>query len=278
MQPVLEIIGDATNASLNTMRIPLIHKRPFWHYHPDIELTYLAEGHARMQVGNHIATCKAGDLLVLGANLPHDFNPVDPGVTCDFFVIQFRQEMLAAFPEMTVVAEFLAGADGGLLSENTPEVLATRFRDLDTADPVRRIPLLLDILARISTTADLDWQPLSRAAVAHQVAEGRNHARLQKVIKCILENFHRRVSLDEMAGLVHMAPPSFSRWFRRTMQMTFVDYLNRVRVEESCRQLRFTDKPITRIAKDCGFSSFSSFNRQFRRLKDCTPREWRGQS
>ena len=57
--------------------------------------------------------------------------------------------------------------------------------------------------------------------------------------------------------------------------MTFTNYLNRVRIEECCRQLRFTDKRITMIAKDCGFESFSSFNRQFRRLKECTPGDWR---
>ena len=50
MQPVLEIIGDQSSASLNFMRVPLVAKRPYWHYHPEIELTFMAEGQARMQV------------------------------------------------------------------------------------------------------------------------------------------------------------------------------------------------------------------------------------
>ncbi len=275
MQPVLEIIGDQSSASLNFMRVPLDAKRPYWHYHPEIELTFMAKGQARMQVGNHIATCKAGDLMVLGSNLPHDFNPVDRSIACDFFVVQFRQEMLAAFPEMNSVANFLGGARGGLLLEDTPGELATLFEAMDDAEPVRRLALLLDILARLSAFRQSGWQALSGLAVVRQVAEGRNHQRLQQVIESILDGFHRRISLEEMAGLVHMAPPSFSRWFRRTMQMTFTDYLNRVRIEEACRQLRFTDKPVTVVAKDCGFGSFSSFNRQFRRLKGCTPGDWR---
>lgn len=275
MHPILELVGEASGASLNVMRVPLIDKRPFWHYHPEIELTYMAEGQALMQVGNQVATCKAGDLLVLGANLPHDFNPVDSSVRCDFFVVQFRLELLGAFPEMGAVTAFLETAGGGLLLEAAPEEVAGSFKSVDSAGPVHRVGLLFEILARLSATQDLDWQPLSRLAVAQQVAEGRNHQRLQKVIEAILENFHRRISLDEMAALVHMAPPSFSRWFKRTMQMTFVDYLNRVRIEECCRQLRFTGKPVTVIAKDCGFASFSSFNRQFRRLKGCAPRDWR---
>ena len=145
----------------------------------------------------------------------------------------------------------------------------------ESARPLRRLALLLEILARLVDIADARWQPLSRRAVVHQVTEGKNHQRLQKVIECILDNFHRRIPLEEVASLVHMAPPSFSRWFRHTIQMTFTEYLNRVRIEECCRQLRFTDKRITTIAKDCGFESFSSFNRQFRRLKNCAPGQWR---
>ncbi len=275
MHPIREIIDDTSTASFNAMRVSLEDKRPWWHYHSEVELTFLSSGQARMHVGNHVATCRAGDLVVLGPDLPHDFNPADASIESDFFVLQFRLEILTVFPELSAVSAFLAKADGGLLLNETPAELATLFRAIAPAPVVRRVGLLLEILAALTEIDEARWQPLSRLAVARQVAEGRNHVRLRKVIECILENFHRRISLDEMASLVHMAPPSFSRWFRRTIDMTFSDYLNRVRVEECCRQLRFTDKRITVIARDCGFESFSSFNRQFRRLKDCTPSEWR---
>lgn len=275
MQPIREIIDDTPNASFNTMRVSLEGKRPWWHYHPEIELTFLLRGQARMQVGNHVTTCRAGDLVILGPDLPHDFNPADRSIECDFFVVQFRKELLVAFPELDDVSRFLDEAGGGLLLEDTPAGLVESFVRIDTAPRVRRVAILLDILAALTEVHESRWKPLSRLAVARQVVEGKNHQRVQQVVECILENFHRRISLDEMAGLVHMAPPSFSRWFRRTVDMTFTDYLNRVRVEECCRQLRHTDKHITIIAKDCGFESFSSFNRQFRRLKGVTPSRWR---
>ncbi len=275
MRPIREIVDDTSTASFNTMRVSLEDNRPWWHYHPEVELTFLSSGQARMHVGNHVTTCKAGDLVVLGPDLPHDFNPADASIECDFYVLQFRREILTAFPELSAVSTFLGQAVGGLLLSDTPPEVAGLFREIAAAPVVRRVALLLEILASLTEIDDACWQPLSRLAVATQVAEGRNHQRLGKVIECILENFHRRISLDEMANLVHMAPPSFSRWFRRTIDMTFSDYLNRVRVEECCRQLRFTDKRITVIARDCGFESFSSFNRQFRRLKGRTPSEWR---
>ena len=273
MQPVLEVISDTANESLRTMRVSLDGKRPNWHYHPEIELTFMAAGQSRMQVGNHVASCNAGDLVVLGPNLPHDFNPVDSTIGCDFFVVQFRRSALDGFPELATVSAFLLKAAGGLLLQHTPGDLSAQFWAIVVAEPDRRLSLLFDILVRLHRLQG--WTQLSRLAGADQVAAGRNHQRLQKVLEAILDHSHRSVSLNEMAGLVHMAPPSFSRWFRHAMQMTFTDYLNRVRIEECCRQLRTTEKPITTIARDCGFESFSSFNRQFRRVKACTPREWR---
>ena len=276
MRPIREIVEDTSTTSFNTMRVSLDDKRPWWHYHPEIELTFLSSGQARMQVGNHVTTCKAGDLVVLGPDLPHDFNPADTSIECDFFVVQFRRELLTAFAELSDVGTFLEKARGGLLLHDTPAELAGSLTAIGVAPKVCRPAMLLEILAVLTEIDGARWRPLSRLSVARQVAEGKNHQRLQLVLEHILVNFHRRISLDEMAGLVHMASPSFSRWFRRTIDMTFSDYLNRVRVEECSRQLRYTDKRITIIAKDCGFESFSSFNRQFRRLKGVTPSAWRG--
>ena len=273
MQPVLEVISDTADESLKTMRVSLDGKRPNWHYHPEIELTFMAAGQGRMQVGNRVASCNAGNLIVLGPNLPHDFNPVDSTIGCDFFVVQFRRSALDTFQEMAAVNTFLSSATGGLLLEHTPGDLSAQFWAIVVADPDSRLALLFDILVRLRKLHG--WKQLSLPADADQVAAGRNHQRLQKVIEAILDHSHRTISLDEIASLVHMAPPSFSRWFRHTMQMTFTDYLNRVRIEECCRQLRATEKSITTIAKDCGYESFSSFNRQFRRVKACTPRDWR---
>ncbi len=275
MQPTLEIIDGTATASLNARREPLINKRPYWHYHPEIELTFMASGQARMQVGNHVATCKAGDLIVLGPDLPHDFNPVEADIECDFYVMQFRQELLAPFPEMGGALTFLERAVGGLLLEDTPAPIVDRFAAIDASDPSRRLAMLLEMLIDLSDVGSAAWQPLSPVAIVRQVAEGRNHQRMHDVIEFVLGNVDRQISLDEISRVVHMAPPSFSRWFKRTMRMTFTQYVNRIRIEESCRQLRSAEKPITVIARDCGYESFSSFNRQFRRQKGCSPSEWR---
>ena len=42
-----------------------------WHYHPEIEITYIKNGRGRRMVGDHTAPFSSGDFVLMGSNLPH---------------------------------------------------------------------------------------------------------------------------------------------------------------------------------------------------------------
>jgi AraC-like DNA-binding protein len=54
------------------------------------------------------------------------------------------------------------------------------------------------------------------------------------------------------------------------------DYLGRLRIGRACMWLVETDRPISVIATDAGFSNLSNFNRRFRAARQMTPKEFRG--
>ena len=54
-----------------------------------------------------------------------------------------------------------------------------------------------------------------------------------------------------------------------------LEYINQVRISMACEQLKRTDEPIAEIAAKCGFSTNSTFNRNFRQYMGVTPMEWR---
>jgi len=72
-----------------------------------------------------------------------------------------------------------------------------------------------------------------------------------------------------------MSGPSFSRFFRRATNRTFRGFLNQVRIGHACRLLLETDRTVTEICYESGFSNLSNFNRQFLRLRRATPRDYR---
>ena len=89
-------------------------------------------------------------------------------------------------------------------------------------------------------------------------------------------NYHRPVRLSEMAALVNMSEPSFSRFIKRRTGYNFIDCLNNIRISAASRRL--IDEPantIAEIAFKCGFNNLSNFNRIFKKYKGYTPHDFR---
>jgi len=80
------------------------------------------------------------------------------------------------------------------------------------------------------------------------------------------------------AGQLGMSESRFSRFFRRATGNTFVDFVNRVRINRACQLLMESDRYITQICYDVGFNNVANFNRRFREIKGMTPSEFRHQA
>jgi AraC-like DNA-binding protein len=78
-----------------------------------------------------------------------------------------------------------------------------------------------------------------------------------------------------VAAIAGLSPEGFSRFFRRMTGRTFVAWVHEVRIGHACRLLTTTERPVLDVALTSGFENLSNFNRIFRRLRGCTPRDFR---
>lgn len=88
-------------------------------------------------------------------------------------------------------------------------------------------------------------------------------------------NYMKRICLGDAARHAGMNVSSFCKFFSRNFKCSFTEYINRLRINESCRLLKSTADPVADIAYSSGFSSVHYFNRIFRRICDCTPLQYR---
>ena len=79
-----------------------------------------------------------------------------------------------------------------------------------------------------------------------------------------------------VAALAHLSEAHFSRSFRAVFGETPHRYLQRRRVERSMFLLRETDRSVTDICLDVGFTSLGTFSRTFREIVGETPSDYRG--
>lgn len=100
-------------------------------------------------------------------------------------------------------------------------------------------------------------------------------ARINKVIDYIQAHVHEPVSLDNLANVACYSPFHFHRVFRAVTGETVNEYVGRARCEKAARLLRFSKKPITAIAVECGFSSAATLTRAFTGYFEISPGAYR---
>ncbi len=99
--------------------------------------------------------------------------------------------------------------------------------------------------------------------------------RIRAVDSWLRKNFNSDVKLSEAAALANMSETAFSRFFSLHTGKSFTDYLIDIRMGNAARMLVDTNRTIAEICYGCGYNNVSNFNRIFRRVKGCTPSEFR---
>lgn len=118
---------------------------------------------------------------------------------------------------------------------------------------------------------------LFQASYTNHLINSKNQSKISKTTSYILEHLDEKISINDMAELTHLVPQSFCRWFKNATGNTFVNYLNKARIERSCQLLLNTKESISDICFNVGFESLSHFNRTFLKRKGMSPRSFRNQ-
>ncbi len=182
------------------------------------------------------------------------------------------QLIVGAFgePGFSRFLEGFAGAGssptGGFLDDLVP-LLEAVARELDQRPAAYRV--------RVRSVLTDVFLSLYRATLAAEAESPASGFRLAVVIDHIELNYDDHLDLESLARIMQTSPTHLSRVFRREVGIPLFEYVNRTRIRKACTLLRRTELPITRIAVDVGYNNVSFFNRYFRRIMRCSPREYR---
>lgn len=99
--------------------------------------------------------------------------------------------------------------------------------------------------------------------------------RLSMVLDYLDTHYSENITLEEAASIACFSKFYFTRLFKQYTNQTFYDYLSAKRIKAAEQMLIVPNLAITEISLKSGFSSLSSFNRTFKRLKGCSPSEYR---
>lgn len=98
---------------------------------------------------------------------------------------------------------------------------------------------------------------------------------VDRVMKYISENVEKKISLDELAGVVKTNKTYLCSKFNESVGMGVSDYINLQKIGKAKQMLRFTDKSLVDISIYFSFSSQSYFQKIFKKVTGITPLEYR---
>ncbi len=280
MKAILEQLNLAENQSFHYRKIQQAAFDVSFHFHPEFELTYIVKGSGQRYIGSMADRFGDGDLVFLGANLPHCWvsEPIKESTDpAEAIVIQFKEDFFGKdffnYPEMRKVKYFLELAKSGILfSEKIKTDLINTMIEMEHCDDLKRFTLLLNLLHIISQSDGYQMIDLTFNQKSHTNAD---NVRFQKVFSHIISNFTKPISLEEIASVANLSPTSFCRYFKEITQKTLVEVVNGYRLEKACSLLKITDLPLQQICFDCGFGDIPHFYKSFKKVTGMSPNKYR---
>jgi YesN/AraC family two-component response regulator len=283
----MKILQTQITESLNSYISVLERDEPFFkspfHAHPELELVYIKESFGKRIIGNTITHFEAGDMVFIGANLPHvwlsdelyykEFSKLRAKAIVVYFNSEVFGKAFYHLAETSRLADFFQKAKRGIvINGNARKKAAQKLEKLIAKKGLDKIIGLLEILDLLSASKETEFiTPETYTANIHTTENDR----LFEVYQHIRENFKDDISLNKLAEIAHLTPQSFCRLFKKRTGRHFTEYLNEVRISSACTYLLETDWSVSEIAYSCGYKSVSYFNRLFKHVTGYNPKTYR---
>jgi AraC-like DNA-binding protein len=276
-------ITDGLNSKISIVeRDEPFFKAPF-HSHPELELVYIKESYGKQVIGNTISHFEAGDIVFVGANLPHVwlndevFYKAFSTLRAKSIVVYFNREVFnSAFQnlvEADKIVDFFHRASRGIrVTGKTNHLIALKLEKLLKKNGFEKILGLLEILHMLSLSKEVEY--LTPASYLTGTVD-TSIDRLAPIYKYTKENFKETIALHLLAKIINLTPQSFCRLFKKRTGKHYTEYLNEVRISNACKYLFETDWNISEIAYKCGFKNISNFNKIFKEITGTNPKKYR---
>lgn len=274
--PVLALLGDKWIQSYG-------NDVDYLHFHNYLEIGYCYDGRGELVLGEQSLRFRQNQFTVIPKNYPHTTNS-NPG-TISYWEYLFIDEesLLREYHRggsSIRIERMLERINSRALLRNVSDspVVAGMIRQLLNVmrEPTEfYIDEAKGILLALLINIIRDNQVEEPEQEEHEVMDGKITIPISRALDYITLHYMEPLKIGDLAAWCHMSETHFRRTFSNYMKMSPLEYINLVRVRTACEYLKKTDVPVSDIAYKCGFTTLSTFNRNFKQVMGTAPYEWR---
>ena len=251
-----------------------------WHWHPEIEITYVQKGTMCYKVNHMVYHLKEGDIVFNNSGALHS-GTMENQKDCAYIPVTFDSRLIYGFFQSTVNSKYV---DPVIQDSMLPAIC------IDQSEPWHKpfreyLLRIIDLDEKKPDFYELDiticlqsmWRLLLEHITYEPQASRENsleYDRIKKILSYIEENYQNKITLNDIAGHIHRCESECTRLFKRHMNTTLFAFLQEYRIERSLEFLQ-DDQPVSAVADKAGFSDPNYYSKVFAKIKGCSPREYR---
>ena len=251
-----------------------------WHWHPEIEITYVRKGTMCYKVNNLVYHLKEGDIVFNNSGALHS-GTMENQEDCAYIPVTFDPRLIYGFFQSTINSKYV---DPVIQDSMLPAICIDQSESWHK--PFREYLLrIIDLDEKKPDFYELDiticlqsmWRLLLEHITYEPQASRENsleYDRIKKILSYIEENYQNKITLNDIAGHIHLCESECTRLFKRHMNTTLFAFLQEYRIERSLEFLQ-DDQPVSAVADKAGFSDPNYYSKVFSKIKGCSPREYR---
>jgi len=245
-----------------------IHSYEQFHIHQNIELFYVVEGSVELTIAEEVYTIQQDDFIIVNANKKHGYKATEEVlISC----IHINYQMLG----LLLQNNFILFWCNSVIDKNESyieirriiKLILNQYFEKKNRGIIYLNSLFYELLHILTSNFLINSN--DKRIITEKKDKFDN--RLNVIVNYMRLNYNQPISLNDLANKLYLSNSYLSKYIKKQLGMSFVDYLNNERLHHAMEELLYTDHSIIRIALDNGFANTAAFNKAFKEVYHTTP-------
>lgn len=251
-----------------------------FHTHHKYEIYYEVEGTRRYFIEDAAYIVNAGSVVLIGENQIHKTGAVGEGASSRIVVNfsgEYLRELAASFPELDFCS-YLGEENNHLLSNITvkqqnyiysvlQQLLQVQEDDTPEGGAIRKMLLATLLLQMKKMCENQNEQGGDNGRVTNRIVD--------QIQSYISQHYAEKLTLTGIAGQFYISPYYLSRLFKKTINLSLIEYINGVRIKAAQNLIEKSNDSIAVVAEKTGFMTTAHFRRGFKDATGLSPQQYR---
>ena len=255
-----------------------------FHFHTQFELGLCLEGRGIFYIHGNVYPYEAGDISMIYPGENHIAQSAQSAMSHWVFITVDIDRLFAAWGELPTLRSLSLRTPGEgriLRGSENKQILPYLRRMVSLHEAQGRSPaekmghyaaLLACILYESAPWKNKRGQGTINAG---ELPDSGHLQRIYPAIQYIFAHYAESLRIEELCRVCNTSQVHLRRLFATALGCSPLSFLHRIRISHACSELRSTSHSVLAIAEQCGYSSLSSFNRQFQQQMHLSPSEYR---